>query len=89
MDFGPGQLAQVRPGAEVIGADGKTLGQVREIQPHFLLVGRAGHAHEDRQVPVRSILRIEGGVVHVHVTAESVTELDDEETVHRRLRDDA
>ncbi len=55
---------------------------MREAHEHYLLVGTKS-AHKDLEVPVQSILGIEDGKLRVHVTGQSTTSVDDEETAHR------
>ena len=69
-------------GIEVIGFDGRPLGYVREAHPHYLLVGTSS-PHKDLEVPVHAVLGIENGKLRVHVTRESTTVVDDEESAHR------
>jgi hypothetical protein len=69
-------------GTQVIGANGASLGVVREAYPHYLLVHEEGQ-HGDMDVPVHAILRFEGGKLYVSVNRESTTAVDDEETAHR------
>jgi hypothetical protein len=73
---------QIPLGIEVVGFDGRLLGYVREAHEHYLLVG-TDSTHKDLEVPVQSILGIEDGKLRVHVTGESSTPVDDEETAHR------
>ena len=58
------------------------LGHVREVHPHYLLVGREGE-HADVEVPVHAILSFADGQLQVSVNRDSVTEVDDVETAHR------
>jgi hypothetical protein len=69
-------------GTPVVGFNGTPLGQVREVHPHYLLVGREGE-HADLEVPVHAILGFTQGQLQVSVNRESVTEVDDVETAHR------
>ena len=69
-------------GAQVLGFNGAELGYVREVYPHYILVGQEGE-HADLEVPVHAILRFAEGQLHVSVNRSSVTEVDDVETVHR------
>jgi hypothetical protein len=81
-DFEKRNTDQIPLGIEVIGYDGRPLGYVREAHEHFILVG-TGSAHEDLEVPVQSVLGIENGKLRVHVTRESSSPVDDEESTHR------
>jgi hypothetical protein len=81
-DFEKSNGEMVPAGIEVIGFDGRRLGYVREVHPHYLLVG-TDSPHEDLEVPVQSVLGIENGKLRVHVTRESSSPVDDEESAHR------
>lgn len=78
----PHNTSAIPAGTEVRAYDGSLLGSVREVHPHYLLVGQEGE-HNDLEVPVHSILGFEGGVLQVSVNRSSVTEVDDVETAHR------
>jgi hypothetical protein len=69
-------------GAPVAGFDGKPLGRVREVHPHYILVGREGQ-HDDLDVPVHAITSFTGGTLHVSIKQSSASEVDDVETAHR------
>ena len=69
-------------GTPVIGHDSTLLGQVREVHPHYLLVGREGQ-HTDLEVPVHAIVEFDSGVLRVSITRGSATSVDDVETAHR------
>jgi hypothetical protein len=69
-------------GTPVVGFNGAELGYVREVYPHYILVGQDGE-HTDLEVPVHAILRFEDGQLHVSVNRDSATEVDDVETIHR------
>lgn len=75
----PGAL---RVGMPVHGYSGNLLGYLREIHPHYLLVGQEGQ-HEDLEVPVQAVTSISEGVLHVSVNRESASAVDDVETAHR------
>jgi hypothetical protein len=70
-------------GTPVVGFDGKLLGKVREVHPHYLLVAEEGQ-HTDFEVPVHAIRGFVGGQLQVSVTHRSVSEVDDVETAHRQ-----
>jgi hypothetical protein len=82
MTDDPHGARNIPVGARVLGFNGAELGYVREVQPHYILVGQEGE-HADLEVPVHAILRFEDGQLHVSVNRDSVTEVDDVETVHR------
>ena len=70
-------------GMPVRGYNGTLLGYVREVHPHYLLVGQEGE-HEDLEVPVHAILGVSEGQLQVSVNRESVTLVDNVETTHRQ-----
>jgi hypothetical protein len=72
-------------GASVVALDGTTLGTVREIHPHYLLVGERDDPHYDFDVPARAIARVEGMTVHLKVNRTALNEVDDTESANRRL----
>ncbi len=69
-------------GTPVTGYGGVALGRVREVYPHYILVGEDGQ-HEDREVPAHAIVGFEHGTLQVSVNRESTTLVDDVETAHR------
>ncbi len=69
-------------GTPVRAFDGSTLGYVREVHPHYLLVGEDGQ-HTDLEVPVHAIRGFTEGQLQVSVNRGAVTKVDDEETAHR------
>jgi hypothetical protein len=75
----------VTVGASVVALDGTVLGDVREIHPHYILVGEQDDPHFDLDVPVRAIARVEGNKVHLKVNRSALTEVDDTESANRRL----
>jgi hypothetical protein len=82
MTADPHGMRNIPVGTPVVGFNGRPLGKVREAYPHYLLVAREGE-HDDLEVPVHSIISFEEGTLRVHVTRESATEVDHEETAHR------
>lgn len=81
-DFEKNFGESVPVGIEVIGFDGQPLGYVREAHRHYLLVG-TGSPHEDLEVPVQAVIGLEDGKLRVHVTRDSSTPVDDEESANR------
>jgi hypothetical protein len=75
------ELPEIAVGTRVIGFNGEPLGEVHEVHPHYLLVGSAGE-HTDLEVPTQSILGLRDGALHVHVTRESASVVDEQETAH-------
>ena len=78
----PHGTSAIPVGTPVRGFNDALLGTVREVHPHYLLVGQEGE-HNDLEVPVHAILGLEEGVLHVSVNRSSVTEVDNVETAHR------
>jgi len=79
----PDVTRAISVGTPVIGANGQTIGTVREVYPHYLLVHQEGQ-HGDFDVPVHAILGVSEGQLQVSVNRESVTEVDDVETVYNQ-----
>lgn len=75
-------------GTPVIGLDGTSLGEVREVHPHYFLVGQEDQ-HEDIEVQTQSILCFADGTLTVSVTDESVKKVDNAETAHYLMDDEA
>jgi len=82
MTEDPHGVRDIPLGTPVLGFNGAELGHVREVHPHYILVGQDGE-HEDLEVPVHAILSFADGQLHVSVNRSAVTEVDDVETVHR------
>ena len=86
MTEDPHGVERIPVGMHVLAFDGSLLGEVREVHPHYLLVGREGE-HNDLEVPVHAILGVTEGRLQVSVNREAVTEVDDVESAHRRGQD--
>ena len=71
-------------GATVVALNGETLGHIREVRPHFILVATAG-VHGELTVPLHAIVRRDGDHVHLSVNREALSPVDDEEAAGRRL----
>jgi hypothetical protein len=82
MTDDPHGARDIPVGTPVVGFSGMSLGFVREVHPHYLLVGQDGE-HADLEVPVHAILDFADGQLQVSVNRDSVTEVDDVETAHR------
>lgn len=78
----PHGVARIPVGMPVLAFDGSPLGEVREVHPHYLLVGQEGQ-HTDLEVPVHAIRGVVDGQLQVSVNRGAVTEVDDVETAHR------
>lgn len=86
MSDDPHGVRDIPVGAPVIGYGGAHLGHVREVHPHYILVGEAGQ-HADLDVPVHAIVGFENGALQVSVNRESTTAVDDVETAHRLVEE--
>jgi hypothetical protein len=82
MTDDPHGVRDIPIGTPIQAFDGSILGEVREVHPHYLLVGREGE-HADLEVPVHAIRGVVEGRLRVSVNREAVTEVDDVETAHR------
>lgn len=82
MTDDPHGTSDIPVGAPVRAFNGTLLGYVREVHPHYLLVGQDGE-HADLEVPVHAIRGFADGELQVSVNRDSVTEVDDVETAHR------
>jgi hypothetical protein len=78
------ELPEIGLGTPVIGFNGQPLGTVHEVHPHYLLVGTEGE-HTDLEVPAQSIIAFRDGALHVHVTRESSSVVDEQETAHHLI----
>lgn len=70
-------------GTPVLAFNGEFMGRVRDIHPHYLIVGQEGE-HAELDVPVHAIAGMEGGSLRLRVNREALTAVDDNETVHRQ-----
>lgn len=86
MSDDPHNTRSIPIGTPVVGFNGTLLGQVREVHPHYLLVGQEGQ-HTDLEVPVHAIQRFAEGILQVSVNRGAVTEVDDVETAHRLIEE--
>lgn len=82
VSYDPHYTSEIPIGMPVRGYSGGLLGYVREVHPHYILVGQEGK-HDDLDVPVHAITGVSDGELHVSVNPEAVTEVDDVETAHR------
>jgi hypothetical protein len=82
MSDDPHSTANIPVGTTVVGYGGAVLDTVREVHPHYLLVGRDDE-HADLDVPVHAIVAFEDGTLQVSVNRDSTTAVDNVETAHR------
>jgi hypothetical protein len=78
----PHDTQTIEIGTPVRAFNGSLLGYVRDVHPHFILVGQEGQ-HDALEVPAHAIKGIVDGELQVSVNRWAVTEVDDEETSHR------
>lgn len=86
MTDDPHSVNEIPLGTPVTAFDGSLLGYVRDIHPHYLLVGRDGD-HTDLEIPVHAIRGLADGRLQVSVNREAVSEVDDQETLHHPGQD--
>ena len=84
MTFDPHNTATIPVGTPVAGYNGQSLGQVHEVHPHYILVGREGE-HTDLNIPVHAITGFTDGVLRVSINADSASQVDEQETAHHLL----
>lgn len=82
MTDDPHGTENIAVGTPVRAFDGSLLGTVRDVHPHFLLVGQKGE-HTFMEVPVHAIRGFVDGHLQVSVNRGAVTKVDDAETSHR------
>jgi hypothetical protein len=81
MTFDPHNTATIPVGTPVVDYNGQQLGRVHEVHAHYILVGREDE-HTDLDIPVHAITGFVSGVLHVSITANSATQVDEQETAH-------
>jgi hypothetical protein len=86
MSADPHGTRNIAVGTPVRAFNGDLLGHVRDVHPHFILVGQEGE-HNSMEVPVHAIRGLVGGELQVTVNRWAVTEVDDEETSHQLGKD--
>lgn len=82
MAFDPQDTNSIPVGTPVIARNGETLGTVREVHRHYILIDQEGE-HYDLDLPVRAIENVADGKVHISLDRSALTRVDHEETVHR------
>lgn len=75
-------------GTRVIALDGERLGTVREVQDYYILIDQPD-AHDDLKVPSDAVVGMEDGALRISVNRSALSAVDDEESAHRDLPDDA
>jgi len=74
-NYPPGGTWEIDNGWDVITSDGDKLGDVEEVHPHYLVVGKGLIFHSERYVPVSTITAVEDNKVHLAVTKAEVDRL--------------
>jgi uncharacterized protein (TIGR02271 family) len=68
----PGGTWEIDNGWDVFGADGEKVGDVHEVQPHYLVVSKGFFFPTERYVPVSAISNVEHDRVYLNVTKEQI-----------------
>ena len=84
MTDDPHGTRDIRLGTPVLALNGEHLGIVRDVHPHYVIIGQEG-AHDELDVPVHAIEGMEDGSLRLRVNREALTAVDDNESAHRRL----
>ena len=84
MTDDPHGTRDIQLGTPVLALNGEPLGTVRDVHPHYMIIGQEGE-HEELDVPVHAIEGMEGGSLRLRVNREALTAVDDNETVHRQV----
>jgi hypothetical protein len=82
------QLSQIKPGADIIGADGVRVGTLDHVEDGRLKLTKTEPGDgQHRFVDSSLIARIEDGVVRLSAIGAAATTMDDAATAHRRDSD--
>jgi hypothetical protein len=67
------RMADLQPGWDVVGNDGRRVGEIREVSQNYLLtsIGLAG----DLYIPASAIANVENEVVHLSVPQPDVAQM--------------
>jgi len=84
MTDDPHGTRTIQLGTPVLALNDEHLGTVRDVHPHYLIVGQEGE-HGELEIPVHAIAGIDGGSLRLSVNREALTAVDDNETAHRQL----
>lgn len=86
MTDDPHGVSRIPLETPVIGFDGSLLGYVRDVHPHYLLVGHDGE-RADLEIPVHAIGGMVDGRLQVTLNREAVSEVDEQGTLHHPGKD--
>ena len=71
-NYPPGGTWEIDTGWDVVTSDGEKLGDVEEVHPHYLVVGKGLIFHSERYVPVSTITDVADNTVYLSVTKAEV-----------------
>ena len=71
-NYPPGGTWEIDNGWDVVTSDGDKLGDVEEVHPHYLVVGKGLIFHSERYVPVSTITSVEDNKVYLSVSKSEV-----------------
>lgn len=86
MAHDPHNTSSIPAGTPVVALNGETLGTVREVHDHYILIDQPDH-HLDLDLPVHAIEGLAGGTLRITLNRSALTTVDHEETVHRETVD--
>jgi len=66
-NYGSGQVWEIDHGYDVFAADGEKVGDVQDVQPHYLTVSKGFFFPSERHVPVNAIADVRGEQVYLTV----------------------
>lgn len=67
-----GRTWEIGNGWDVMTSDNQKLGEVEEIHPYYLVVGKGLLFHSEKYVPVATIVDVRDDTVHINATKEEV-----------------
>jgi uncharacterized protein (TIGR02271 family) len=71
-NYPPGGTWEIDNGWDVVTSDGEKIGDVEEVHPHYLVVGKGLIFHSERYVPVSTITSVADDKVYIGVTKDEV-----------------
>ncbi len=74
-NYPPGGTWEIDNGWDVVTSDGEKLGDVEEVHPHYLVVGKGLIFHSEKYVPVSTITNVEDNKVYINVSKNEVDSL--------------
>jgi len=67
-----GSAWEIEPGWDVVASDGEKVGDVEEVQPTYLVVGKGLIFHSERYIPVSAIVTVEQERIYLNVTKDEL-----------------